>query len=48
VPVPPKGPQRALISTGSVHKKLEKVKFLEFLGATDSTVVETWLENMAM
>jgi hypothetical protein len=35
VPVPPEGPQRAPAGTGSIHRELEKVKFPEFLGATD-------------
>jgi hypothetical protein len=47
-PVSPKGPQRVPVSTGSVHKELEKVKFPELLGATDNTTVVAWLENMGM
>jgi hypothetical protein len=31
-----------------VLRELEKVKFLKFMGATDGSVVEAWLENMAM
>jgi hypothetical protein len=46
--VPRKGPQHTLASTGSIHKELKKVKFPEFLGATDNVVTEAWLENMAM
>jgi hypothetical protein len=46
--VPHDCPQRAPIDTSSVHRELEKVKFLEFLGSTDGTAVEEWLENMAM
>jgi hypothetical protein len=46
--VPPEGPQRAPTSTGSFHWELEKVKFPEFLLATDDVAVEAWLENMAM
>jgi hypothetical protein len=41
-------PPRALVSTGSVHRELEKVKFLEFFGALDGIAAEAWLENMAM
>jgi hypothetical protein len=48
VPVPPEGPQRAPTSTGSIHRELKKVKFPEFLGATDNVTAEAWLENMAM
>jgi hypothetical protein len=36
------------VDTGSIHRELEKVKFLKFFGAPDSAVVEAWLENMAM
>jgi hypothetical protein len=45
---PPKGPPLTPNSTGSFHRELEKVKFLEFSTALDSAVVEAWLENMAM
>jgi hypothetical protein len=48
VPVPPEGPQRAPAGTGSIHRELEKVKFPEFLGATDGAATEAWLENMVM
>jgi hypothetical protein len=30
---PPKSPLRALVSTGSIHRELEKVKFLELFYA---------------
>jgi hypothetical protein len=48
VPVTPEGPQRAPVGTDSVQQELEKVKFLEFLGATDGAAAEAWLENLAM
>jgi hypothetical protein len=41
-------PPPTLVSTGSIHRELEKVKFLEFFGASDSAAAEAWLENMAM
>jgi hypothetical protein len=34
--------------SGSIHRELEKVKFPEFMGATDGLATEAWLENMAM
>jgi hypothetical protein len=43
---PPKVPPCTPAGTGSIHRELEKVKFLEFLGATDGATTETWLENM--
>jgi hypothetical protein len=33
---------------GSIHRELEKVKFLEFFGAPDGAAAEAWLESMAM
>jgi hypothetical protein len=39
---------RASAITGSIHRELEKVKFLEFFGALDGAAAEAWLENMAM
>jgi hypothetical protein len=33
---PPKGPPRAPVGTGSIHCKLEKVKFPEFFGSLDN------------
>jgi hypothetical protein len=39
---------RALVDTSTIHHELEKVKFLNFLGAPDDAVAEAWLENMAM
>jgi hypothetical protein len=39
---------RAPAVTGRIHRELEKVKFLEFFGASDGTAAEAWLENMAM
>jgi hypothetical protein len=47
-PVPAEVPPRALAVTGSIHRELEKVKFLEFFGAPDGAAVEAWLENMEM
>jgi hypothetical protein len=48
VSVPPEGPPCALVGTGSIHRELKKVKFLEFFVASNGVVVETWLENMVM
>jgi hypothetical protein len=45
---PPEGPPRTLVGTGSIHRELKKVKFLEFFGAPDSAAIEAWLENMEM
>jgi len=42
------GPPYAPIGVGSVHQELEKVKFLEFLGAMDDSAYEALLENMVM
>jgi hypothetical protein len=47
-PTPTEVPPRAPISTGSIYKEIEKVKFSEFFGAPDDTVAEGWLENMVM
>jgi hypothetical protein len=41
-------PSRTPAVTGSIHRELKKVKFLEFFGALDGTAIEAWLENMAM
>jgi hypothetical protein len=38
----------ASVVIGSIHRELEKVKFLDFFGAPDGAAVEAWLENMAM
>ena len=38
----------ALAVTGSIHRELEKVKFLKFFGAPDGAAAEAWLENMEM
>jgi hypothetical protein len=48
VSVPNEGSQCTLAGSGSIHRELEKVKFPEFMGATDGSAVEAWLENMAM
>jgi hypothetical protein len=45
---PPEGPLRAPVDTGSIHRELKKVKFLEFFDAPDDASTEAWLENMAM
>jgi hypothetical protein len=45
---PPEGQPRAPSITGSIHRELDKVKFLEFFGAPDGAIAEEWLENMAM
>ena len=45
---PTEVPPRAPAVTGSIHRELEKVKFLEFFGAPDGAAAEAWLENMAM
>jgi hypothetical protein len=45
---PTEVPLRASTVTGSIHRELEKVKFLEFFGAPDGAAAEAWLENMAM
>jgi hypothetical protein len=34
-PTPPEAPPHASIDTGSIHRELEKVKFLELFGASD-------------
>jgi hypothetical protein len=47
-PAPAEVLPRAPAVTRSIHRELEKVKFLEFLGAPDSAAAEAWLENMAM
>jgi hypothetical protein len=47
-PTPTEDPLRAPIGTGSIHRELEKVKFLEFFGVLDGTATEAWLENMEM
>jgi hypothetical protein len=47
-PAPAEVPPRAPAVTGSIHRELEKVKFLEFFGAPDGAAAEAWLENMAM
>jgi hypothetical protein len=47
-PTPTEVPPRAPVGTSSIHRELEKVKFLEFFGAPDSAAAEVWLENMAM
>jgi len=46
--VPNEGSQHLPLFSGSVHRELEKVKFLEFRGSMDGLVVEAWFENMEM
>jgi hypothetical protein len=46
--VTPEGPPHAPVGTGSIHRKLEKVKFLELFGALNDTATEAWLENMVI
>jgi hypothetical protein len=48
VVVPNEGSQRAPAGSGSIHIEIEKVKFSEFMGVTNRSVAEAWLENMAM
>jgi hypothetical protein len=45
-PKPLEGPPCTLVYTGSIHHKLDKVKFLEFFGALDGAATEAWLDNM--
>jgi hypothetical protein len=47
-PKPPEGPSCTLVYTGSIHHKLDKVKFPEFFGALDGAATEAWLDNMVM
>ena len=47
-PTPPEVLLRAPAVTGSFHRELKKVKFLEFFGAPDDAAAKAWLENMAM
>ena len=47
-PVPTEVPPCTPTVTGSIHRELKKVKFLEFFGAPDGATAEAWLENMAM
>jgi hypothetical protein len=46
--VPNEGSQHAPAGSGSIHRELEKVKFPKFMGAMDDSIIEAWLENMAM
>ena len=39
---------RPPVVTGRIHHELEKVKFLEFFGASNDATIEAWLENMEM
>ena len=46
--VPNEGLQCTPTGSISIHRELDKVKFPEFMGATDGSATEDWLENMAM
>jgi hypothetical protein len=46
--VPNEGSQCTPTGSSSIHRELEKVKFLEFWHATDVLACEAWLENMEM
>jgi hypothetical protein len=48
VSVPNEASQHTPTTSSSIHKELEKVKFLEFQGATNGLDSEAWLENMEM
>jgi hypothetical protein len=45
---PLEGPPGAPVGTGSIHRELKKVKFLELFGALDDTAAKACFENMAM
>ena len=47
-PTPTEVPPRTPAVTGSIHRELKKVKFLEFFGAPDGAAIEELLENMVM
>jgi hypothetical protein len=47
-PTPAEVPPRTPAVTGSIHRELKKVKFLEFFGAPDGAAIEALLENMVM
>jgi hypothetical protein len=46
--VPNEGLQWAPAGSGIIHKELEKVKYLEFMGAMNDEASEAWLGNMVM
>jgi hypothetical protein len=46
--VPNEGSHCAPVNSSSIHRELEKVKFLEVWGSTNGLVVEAWLKNMVM
>jgi hypothetical protein len=48
VMTPLEGPPHALVSTSSIHRELEKVKFPKFFGAPYGAATEAWLENMVI
>jgi hypothetical protein len=45
---PPKGPSCAPIGTGSIHCKLENIKFSKLFDAPDGVATTAWFENMVM
>jgi hypothetical protein len=45
---PTEVPPCSLAVIGSIHRELEKVKFLEFFGAPNDAAAEAWFENMVM
>ena len=47
-PTPTEVLPRALAVTGSIHRELEKVKFIELFGALDDATAKAWMDNMAM
>jgi hypothetical protein len=47
-PVPNEGSLRTANGNGISHRELEEVKFIKFMGVTDGSVAEAWLENTTM
>jgi hypothetical protein len=48
ISIPNEGSQHDPVGSNSMHRELKKVKFLEFMGSTDGSVAEAWLDNMEM
>jgi hypothetical protein len=46
--IPNEGSQHNPTGSSSIHRELEKVKFIELWGAMYGLAAEAWLENMAM
>jgi hypothetical protein len=46
--VPNGGSQCFPAGSSSIQRELEKVKFPDFIGATDGSATEAWLENIVM